>query len=364
MKQPSRVLSVVAFLGLCLLIVRSNVVMENAIATGTPRSEGTDSETYDSTTAVQGTSAAHHVTGKYNVVLSCFYRTKTFYHGRATPSFDWVLVFLRSLLRHAKNTRVYLWVDDETFGQIASVTGDLPSGYLSVLKVDVKEDVSADWAAKIGNGANNFRFKIYQRWLEEHVGEVDKVLFSDVTDVAFQADPFVTCKGDSGPALSDTSVVFTTESGAKTFSNEKYNKRWMSCYGVHVVNQLKGRRISCAGVTIGGAAGMKNYAAAQIAQISTPALVDCAVNRIQAALDQATHNYILHLGKDASFDKLVSSHEKGCVFHGNFGKPRVTGEEVVNDIGEPYAIVHQYTSNRHPVIMEIMKKKYLHKSRS
>ncbi len=219
-------------------------------------------------------------------------------------------------------------------------------------------------------------------------------------------------------------------------------------------------RVSCAGVSMGSIFGVLAYTTAQLREIALPRLERCAVESVRAALDQATHNYlmlrsawadtpqvagvvvasdawaagirrvrevVLAAGaSNASADALLSgkrgqplvvaalplpqtassalsksplgsarvvslslddkaTRERGgrlrwgsggdvggaaCVFHGNFERLRlrrhgaavgtddVDGALVVNEAGQPFAVVHQYTSNRHPPVMRAARRRY------
>ena len=171
--------------------------------------------------------------------------------------------------------------------------------------------------------------------------------------------------------------------------------------------------ISCAGVTLGTKGAILAYLGDQLEELQKPALVDCAANEIKAALDQATHNVLLFqrrerfqgkrppgvaaidaagvpvpkrtLAEGGAVDSVrITRHEDDhCVFHGNFGKlklmkrdaaaPLPSSEELpslqqqydgadsvaVNAHNMPYLIVHQYSSDRHPRLMKILKARYL-----
>ena len=158
-----------------------------------------------------------------------------------------------------------------------------------------------------------------------------KMVVADATDVAFQRNPFRTDRrgGCFGPpraavgvvAVSNISsssrteasalplllplplVIGTQENGRMTFKKEKYNRRWMQCIdGGAALGRLARayKPVVCAGVTLGNGAGMLAYFTAQLLQIARPSLVRCSLSVIGAALDQATHNYILHTAEGIS----------------------------------------------------------------
>lgn len=336
-----------------------------------------------------------------------------------------------------------------------------------------------------------------------------KILIVDATDVLFQRNPFAQKQKEndgvcfprfssSSPASNKKShscsyFLFTLEDASKNFHNEVYNKKWMKCYD-HVNDDVGDdddheddtyesvsspssssssssssplaqmakikMRISCAGVSLGTFYGVLAYLSAQLREISKPKLAQCAAETVKAALDQATHNYLMWRGvhrrkipsssplsspvnynlrhrdnngnkkkiinpwqraleqvaglaspTGTDFDKhslivasvphfrqrqAKSSFQKGadwnifvlppptttttstnshdnrsnseqqlawdassdCVFHGNFAKLKMKSGEVVFDDKNAYAIVHQYTSDRHPKVMKVARQKY------
>lgn len=337
------------------------------------------------------------------VVLSCFFKAANFYRsGRVVPSWDWVAVFLLSLHEfrddpHAPGrlTRAVLWLDAESAASLRAhvhvgrlLLRDPDFLTLIVISNETHAELLAErWASKISNGANNFRFALYRDWLIQNAQNVDEVMISDVTDVAFQRNPWRSCMPRQARDRRKA-VVFTYESEKLTFAKEKYNRRWMSCFGDAVVNSLAKRRarVSCAGVTFGGIDGMIAYTSRQVELIARPDLVDCAVVRIGAALDQATHNYMLHndaanfSGRpvtsvvarpqpvlEARFAAYFSAMEgaEACTWHGSFGKLTLgethegSREVVVGAGARSFAVVHQYTSNRHPRLMAVLQTRYL-----
>ncbi len=306
------------------------------------------------------------------LVFGCFYFKVDFYTGRETPELKWIQVFLRSLLRHSPSAEVILFLDPLSLKKLVELEPQLASlpsmHWIEINGAGAQGAIlNQSWAKGIKNGANNFRFALYHDWLEKNSDRFDDkfpVLMSDLTDVCFQDDPF-----KCAPSSTHPWIKFTLEKESKTFANEKYNRRWMSCYGPGVLSELKRRQapISCAGVTLASYRGAILYTAAQLKQIATPELLTCSIQKIGAALDQATHNYLLHMGGLSDIEIFRSLHSEACTFHGNFGNPRfkelsVNGKlttVVTNGSGVVYPIVHQYTSNRHPSIMRTMEREYL-----
>lgn len=321
----------------------------------------------------------------------------------------------------------FVWPPEASSAGGAAAPGGL--AFLTLVRVNNRTHAALlqqPWASKIRNGANNFRFALFGDWLRRGLAGgimvVDRVMMSDVTDVVFQANPFDAClppprdggaavaimprslRGEAAaaaarelhPGLTSSStaaavctggeVVFTLEDSSKNFYNEQYNKRWMACLGDAAARNLSRHRapISCAGVTFADRCGAVKYAAAQVALISQPDLVDCAINRVNAALDQATHNFILASAVGtvslaarglppvdfttrttfteggAAVKSVAGRYDASCTFHGNFvQRPWLSGDgAVLGEGGKPFAVVHQYTSNRHPAVMKAVAATY------
>ena len=329
---------------------------------------------------------AASITPRQFIALSCFHAKPDFYHGREVPNTDWIVVFIRSFLTVVPSKRsVVLFVDDGTKEKLLRYRGmkqSVNEGELLLITIvndSTTPFLREPWAAKVKNGANNFRFALYAQWLLNaknagFVAEATRIVISDATDVAFQRNPFSgnsVCfpPEDRSEQQRQPVVIFTLENELKTFKNEKYNRRWLGCYGDSTLNHFAMNRvaISCAGLTLGNTEGVVKYAQAQIAEISKPKLVSCSISKIDAALDQATHNFLRQTWKEENKSLGFSvAHSTPCTFHGNFGKlkmvkdPLDAGSDVaVNGKGEVYAIVHQFTSGRHPPVMEAMARRYL-----
>eukprot|EP00758_Cryptobia_borreli_P018266 Tbor_TRINITY_DN6646_c0_g1::TRINITY_DN6646_c0_g1_i1::g.3112::m.3112 len=265
-----------------------------------------------------------------------------------------------------------------------------------------------------------------------------RILLSDSTDVAFQRNPFFTAydynktnsetlslalpnsgcfpniprrlresninvNNNKVPIKDVNVIIYTLESSKKTFKNEVYNKRWLSCYGNTVLLAFARAAVpvSCDGMTLGNGVGIMTYLTELGVETRKPDLVNCSI-KIQAALDQASHNYIMH--KDRLFPSngdnsrkrgnkedpeyihpVIIHHERdSCVFHGNFAKLNLVPDNkkknganksgthdikekpqdlvAVNPQGVPYAVVHQFSSDRHPPLMKILTERYLRDS--
>jgi hypothetical protein len=142
--------------------------------------------------------------------------------------------------------------------------------------------------------AASLRWILYHRYLSERgIGSLyDKVLFTDVRDVAFQADPF--------PWLpSNTSIAF--QEGALVgipIAECGWNSGWIKdCFGEKLKSAIQDFSIICSGVFLTSMPTALTYV-----RIATAILLGQSelTNRFPACerngVDQGIHNVIIHLG--------------------------------------------------------------------
>eukprot|EP01064_Diplonema_japonicum_P001004 TRINITY_DN10659_c0_g1_i1.p1 TRINITY_DN10659_c0_g1~~TRINITY_DN10659_c0_g1_i1.p1 ORF type:complete len:394 (+),score=33.66 TRINITY_DN10659_c0_g1_i1:105-1286(+) len=308
---------------------------------------------------------------KVDVVLSCFYFRKGWYLTRAIPPLEWAKVFIRSLYTHRKTAtnsgrslKLVIWVDMATGKalqeDIDKMNISSPVDFITLIPFNWETRFpNMRWAnlTLLRNSAGSFRYDLYRVYLEQQKEGINRVLMSDLTDVAFQGNPFDTCFPE-GSNLAEPKMLFTYESWKKNFGNEVHNRRWMRCYPKHVLHALRHSQIGNSGVTFGTISGMIQYTHLIMEQIV--ALTDCCVNVIKTSNDQASLNYLLHYVQHdkAVWDPAAIPMTHPCVFHGNFASLRIDGDKVVSPDGRPYSIVHQFTSDRHPPAMKLLKSIY------
>eukprot|EP01060_Flectonema_neradi_P000172 TRINITY_DN10126_c0_g1_i1.p1 TRINITY_DN10126_c0_g1~~TRINITY_DN10126_c0_g1_i1.p1 ORF type:complete len:351 (+),score=32.69 TRINITY_DN10126_c0_g1_i1:93-1145(+) len=300
---------------------------------------------------------------RYDLAMTCIYVSSEFYKTRSPPSLKWVEAYLVSLFKArvkegGSDLRSVVFVDRRT-GKTLNNSNIIAPYRSNITIVEVNHDLefrNMDWADLnlLGNAPNNFRFLLYRNYILKNKNSIDRVVISDSTDVYFQSDPFSKC-GVQPNTPSAPKVTFTYEVKRKM---DQYNKKWLRCYPGDVYGVLKKKTVSCAGVVLGTAEGIIRYCSLQVEQLSTPKLVECSIKTIKATLDQATHNYILHYTNSSLLEISAIDHSDSCTFHGNYAVPKIVNQQVVNDSGSPYAIVHQYT-DRHPSIMDLATQLFL-----
>jgi hypothetical protein len=126
--------------------------------------------------------------------------------------------------------------------------------------------------------------------LQRYSSCYDKVLLSDVRDVLFQADPFVS------PAASRGTVFLEHDA---THGCEHSNDLWVSVgYGEEGLSRLRGRRVSCSGTTLGPTAAMLVYLERMVCELALRARRFCGCDGV----DQGVHNWLYWTGNLPGFE--------------------------------------------------------------
>lgn len=176
---------------------------------------------------------------------------------------------------------------------------------------------------------NAYRYFLYLDFLKQADGAFEHVLFTDVRDVLFQADPF-TYPWHNG-------LNCTLEDRRMTLGACPHNAHWIRGHqGEAALAEVADKPISCSGTTVGTHAALVEYLEAL-----TQRLVPFGGGERMGGYDQGVHNVMVHTGA------------VDAVFHDNTG-PILTlgytkGEPeqddagfVLNESGDRAHIVHQY----------------------
>ena len=138
------------------------------------------------------------------------------------------------------------------------------------------------------------RYAIYLDYLRAGLARYDQVMISDVRDVVFQRNPF--------DGITSPKCHFYLESAVRTIGEDPTNWRWVrGCFSAAEAERLAPCRISCSGITIGGASAILAYLERMVARIRT--MPWRIYRRIGHGYDQAIHNYLVHL--DPAIDGIV-----------------------------------------------------------
>ena len=311
---------------------------------------------------------------RHDVVLGCLYATDP-----STPvDLRWVLVYILSLHanRHAADTnqalRLVLFTDTATKERLEHtlLEQDAPvTGFLELLDFDWEATFPGQrWAnvTLLPEAAAHFQFALFRDFIAANNDRINRVMTSDITDLAFQDNPFSGCSVPAA-APDDPVVVFTLENENRHFDDDNHEHR-MPCYPTSVLRFLKSgqKALANSGAMLGTVSGMSWYLNMMTEQLQDDAIVDCAISVVKHSVVHAAHHYIYHIAlntfKDLHPDVRVvtARHHQACAYHGTYAEGDMMPDDVVvNSERNPYPIVHQFAACRQPRIMEALATKYL-----
>lgn len=166
------------------------------------------------------------------------------------------------------------------------------------------------------------RFFHYRRYLALFGWKYSHVLLVDARDTVFQSSPFP-CDG--------LHVFAENES----IGTSHFARRWFQLsYGSSAFKRLAGHPLLCAGVTLGDLVSVKRY----LELNCTESVRVTTVNDV----DQAVHNYLIH---ERLLPAKVHAYGEGPAINLNavpVESLHVRERKLLNAMGQPFAIVHQY----------------------
>ena len=182
---------------------------------------------------------------------------------------------------------------------------------------------------------NVLRWSLYRRYLSGQRQEFDRVLMVDLRDVCFQRDPFEGVDPDL--------LRIHAEEGDITVRQSEWNTLAMRrALGVEGVARWGDLRVSCSGVVAGGIEPVMTYLEA-FARL----LPECGTP--DHGTDQTLHTRLVH-GDLASLVRWQGNRQGDAVHLAGVqdlsSVPRDAEGCLLNDSGEPFAILHQF--DRHP----------------
>ena len=170
------------------------------------------------------------------------------------------------------------------------------------------------------------RFFAYLDYLSSTDVSYENVMLTDVRDVFFQADPFAFDLGDV--------LNCFLEDSAETLGTQPHNRKWLqAAFGGDVVQEMSGRPIVCAGVTVG-----PRELVVQYLEVMADFLLRLPHQSV--GLDQAVHNYVLHKGLVPGA-RLIPNGD------GIVSTLGIVPDERVSELLSS-AVLHQY--DRHPAV--------------
>jgi hypothetical protein len=175
----------------------------------------------------------------------------------------------------------------------------------------------------------------------------DKILLTDIADVVFQGDPFARAPGGD--------LVVFLEDKVRTLDTCYVDSYWIrSAFGDLALEEVRGRRMSCAGTVLGSWIGILRYLL--IMQLGA---FECAPPaRLLEGIDQAIHNVMLYRGRLAG--AVVVNNAEHVFTMGIVPKNHIVITQdgrITDQDGRICPIVHQY--NRHPAVTRLIREQYV-----
>jgi hypothetical protein len=194
--------------------------------------------------------------------------------------------------------------------------------------------------------ARNFSYYRYLCAMRNRNETFDRILLTDVGDVVFQSDPFVTAPAGE--------LTLYLEDKVRTLDTCYVCGYWIrSAFGDRAFDELRGRRMSCAGTVLGTWTGILRY----LLVIQSGAF-ECAVTaRMLEGIDQAIHNVMLY--RDRLPGAVAVENSEHVFTMGIVPKTNVviTSDGSITDRdGRICSVVHQY--NRHPAVTKFVRERY------
>lgn len=199
---------------------------------------------------------------------------------------------------------------------------------------------------QISGRIHAYRFRRFAAYVRTHLHRYDQILISDVRDVAFQRHPF---DGITSPACH-----FFLESAAFTIGAEHYNWQWAETFlPPEQAQEIAACRISCCGVTLGGAAAMAQYLDHMVAaMLALPWRL-----RRQFGSDTIFHNRMAHLTHEVPLVLVENNGHVATMGMEPESAYRLDGQGLVRMAdGHLPAILHQY--DRHPAFRAAIEARY------
>jgi hypothetical protein len=194
--------------------------------------------------------------------------------------------------------------------------------------------------------ARNFSYYRYLCAMRNLNQAFDRILLTDVGDVVFQGDPFVTAPAGE--------LTVYLEDKVRTLDTCYVCGYWIrSAFSDSAFDELRGRRMSCAGTVLGTWTGILRYLL-----VMQSGAFECAVSaRKLEGIDQAIHNVMLY--RDRLAGAVVIENSEHVFTMGIVPKSNIviTPDGMITDgEGRVCPVIHQY--NRHPAVTKFVRERY------
>ncbi|MBI5544515.1 MAG: hypothetical protein HY901_11535 [Deltaproteobacteria bacterium] len=219
-------------------------------------------------------------------------------------------------------------------GELALLLHRNPEGTAAALRAEgVTTALEVDLAGVPESFSYNIaRYALFAAELARRPG-AERVIVSDVRDVAFQRDPFRACAADD-------SLHLFEEHPSKPIGACIWTSSWVRYrYGDAALPSIADRPVVCSGFAMGSAGRMRDYLELVTRELTPP----LRSTNYMAGYDQGVVNVLAHGGRIPGL--VLHPWPRAAVLHlGNAPRGSVRSNsagEMVNDQGQVVAVVHQ-----------------------
>lgn len=175
----------------------------------------------------------------------------------------------------------------------------------------------------------------------------ERIFVTDVSDVAFQSDPF--------QALGNADMVCYMEHPSKTIGSCESNSWWVGeGFGADVLAELADKPISCSGTLLTGMMAFRTYLLKML--LTSTHLSDHMVGA--RGIDQGVHNYLIHKGELGNI-RLAENGDGVFTMYWSIAYSEVfvlDGGFIGDTQGRIPAVLHQY--NRSDALAGLLRQKW------
>lgn len=172
-----------------------------------------------------------------------FYNKKDLVIGAAinTP-IENTMTFLRSFRKHNNSADIFLLVEKEISQENTIKIKNLGANLIFTTLTDF-----------LNTPINNTRYLKFYEFVKEHHEEYGNILITDVRDVYFQGDPFLSTEKNS--------IFFAQEEEEKIIKEDiRFNSRWIQqTYGKEILEKIGNEKITCCGTVLGSSINCLSY---------------------------------------------------------------------------------------------------------
>jgi len=256
-----------------------------------------------------------------------------------------IMIFLASFLRSSSSATLVLFVDQQPSPTDLEETGvDLQR----VTFETISQPLPLPWSTLPWSDASIWLFHNYLQRVASRTEASQLVQLSEVSGVAFQADPFVWASGQQQGLH-----MFADEPGITVASDTKLWKVVELCYGPEA-SRIQAQPMMPQGYLIGTFSDLQRYTEHLVQEVLAHSA--CHKRGVAAAIG----NYVAHAAHEG-FEIHVHENRRGPVWTGGHVQKQAiladSEDELINEDGYRYAVIRQY--DQHEEVWKNLLKKFI-----